>query len=245
MGKSTSNLNRRPRPWEYLIEDQVTRQIIYNTDAEVDFWGRVVHKDWVTQPTPYEYKDAFFPEVFPDFGRAPADPSGLPGNYFISHNGNSIWYSTDYSSGQYRIATPAQVASVLLIVPDQTFTYDYNGNTDVRAVGTMAITDPSGYGETWSIAPTATDPFNNTTTAFSINSATGTIYASDLNLLEESTSYTLQVTATSYYPGNLATTATVTVNVTTIAYAPLITTPTPIETTDTTTAVATIVGVPQ
>lgn len=229
MPKGFSNLNIKPEFWDYIIQDQVTHAQILRSDAVVDFWGRIVHKDWIVRPSPIEFKDAFFPEPSPSFGMVPGNNTALPGQYFVQLNPQnvitSLFYSTDYAPGQYTTATPAQIANYVPILNNQVFTYNFSSASSEPIIGTLAVTDPSGFGIFWNIVNDPTGSLDALSGlyvngAFSINQATGQLYVAQPNLITTISNsfynYSIIVNAASFFPGNPNANATVTVQATAV-----------------------------
>lgn len=217
MANSHDKVKGPTREGDYLVLDEVTGLQIYASDAITDYWGRVTCAEWEAKPSPMEYMDTAFPVMQPMFGRPTPDPVAQTGTWFVSLNSNgdvtAIWYSDNYSPGQYTEATATQISNYVPVVNDQTFSYGYDGSDAMHTVGTISATDVTGYGLTWSIT-------DDDTGAFSIDAATGVLYVAFLDLVAENTNYEITVQATSYFPGSPYDTATITIEVDGINAAP-------------------------
>lgn len=211
-GKSVfSNLREKPQPWQYLVDDQVTGQAMYNTDAVLDFWGRLVHKNNVLLPSAEEYRifDAVDPVVD---GRGASSPGGLyPLAYFPIYNNNTgkvigVYSSQDYSPGQKLQATSAQIAAYTPVVTSTTM-YTPDPASPGYYVGTVSATYAGTGGLTFSITA------GNTGNAFIIDAA-GDIYVADGSHVISSNIpiYSLTVAATPNL-SNLVGTGTITIQV--------------------------------
>lgn len=207
-----TSLGRKPRPGEFIVRDEVTGDAIWSSESTVDFWGRVVHVDTEEQPVPDEYKKLDIREEQPRWGSVYQAPALNRSAYFVIMSDGAVigvFQSDNYSVGQYTEATTAQVNAYLPVVSNSIFSIREQDMNYGYLVGTMSATDPSGYGNLWSI----TD--GNDQLLFTINSTTGAVYMMDVPLsITEDEAYTLTIRATTIAPGNLYDEGTATITIT-------------------------------